>query len=93
MRYVQSRFGRLGERLRNELPLDGMPDSVMDLAHAVLPPDDSSLQWDTLRPAVDRAVSILHKLPVANEIIREGDADRFSERFAHEMPAHEAAST
>jgi len=218
VRYVQSRLGELGGRLRSELPLNGMPDSVMDLAHAVLPPDDSSLQWsppgggltedpqqtlealfsrlvtqyderpqqerrtdeevwrryrrtlesqhvlrhlqakriavdddevefryawrngvwhclepvsfdlscpdsirekahrwlgqlssvkdaadrfkvylllgepqsDALRPAFDRAVSILHKLPVDNEIIIESNADRFSERFAHEIQVHEA---
>jgi len=45
MRHVQSRFEEMGDRLQKELPLDGSPESVMTLAHAVLPPDDSSLQW------------------------------------------------
>ena len=45
MRYVQSRLEELGAGIRNELPLDGLPQSVMDIAHQILPPDDSSLQW------------------------------------------------
>lgn len=45
MRFVQSRFGELGEKLGGELSLEGLPESVMDLAHAILPADDSSLQW------------------------------------------------
>jgi len=45
MRFIQSRFEEIGGNLRQELPLNGLPGSVLDLAHAVLPPDDSSLQW------------------------------------------------
>ena len=45
MRYIQSRLEEKGDGIRNELSLDGLPDSVMQIAHAVLPPDDSSLQW------------------------------------------------
>ncbi len=217
MRYVQSRLEELGDGLRNELPLDGLPATVMDLVHTVLPPDDSSLQWsppggglaedlsltlealfdrlvtryderpqyerrsdeevwrkyrrnlenrhvlkhlqpkkiivqddelefryawrngvwhclepvsfdlssadsirekahrwlgqimsvkdaserfkvylllgepqhEPLRPAFERAVSILHKLPVESEVVREDRAAEFSERFASEIEAHE----
>jgi hypothetical protein len=44
MRYIQGEFERIGERLRDELPLE-RPGSVLDLARSVLPSDDSSLQW------------------------------------------------
>jgi hypothetical protein len=216
MRYVQSRLEELGDGIRSELPLEGLPQSVIEIAHQVLPPDDSSLQWspvggglsedpsltlemlydrlvnryderqqqerrsdeevwrkyrrnletrhvlghlqsktitvaddevdfryawrnsvwhclepvsfdlssgdsirekahrwlgqvssikdssdkfkvylllgepqlESLRPAFDKAVSILHKLPVENEIVREENAVAFSERFAHEIETH-----
>ena len=45
MRFVQSRIEEIGDGLKKELPLNGHPASVTDVAHAVLPPDDSSLQW------------------------------------------------
>src|SRR5260221_7418784 len=45
MRFVQSRIEEIGDSLKSELPLTGHPATVMDVAHAVLPPDDSSLQW------------------------------------------------
>ncbi len=218
MRFVQSRIEEIGDGLKKELPLNGHPATVMDVAHAVLPPDDSSLQWsppgsglsedlsqtleglferlviryderpqqdrrsdeevwrkyrrsledrhllkhlqpkkisvqddevefqyawkngvwhclepvsfdlssadsirekahkwlgqilsvkdarepfkvylllgepqqEALRPAFDKAVSILHRLPVASEVIREGNAREFSEQFAREIEAHEA---
>lgn len=218
MHYVQSRIEELGAELRDELLLDGLPASVMDLAQSVLPRDDSSLQWsppgsglsddpsrtleglfdrlvssyderpakerrtdeevwrkyrrslesrhvlkhlqphritvqddevefryawrngvwhclepvsldlssgdsirekahrwlgqimsvkdaadrfkvylllgepqqEGLRPAFDRAVSILHKLPVEKEIVREESATEFSERFAREVETHES---
>lgn len=45
MRFVQSRIEEIGDGLKKELPLNGHPATVMDVAHAVLPPDDRSLQW------------------------------------------------
>lgn len=45
MRYIESRIGELGERLRGELPLDPMPADAGMLARSVLPHDDSALQW------------------------------------------------
>jgi len=45
MRFIQSRVEEIGDGLKSELPLNGRPATVMDVAHAVLPPDDSSLQW------------------------------------------------
>ena len=47
-------------------------------------------QNEALRPAFERAVSILHKLPVENEVVREDHAAEFSERFAREIEAHAA---
>ena len=44
MCYIQARFDQLGERLVDELPFEPA-DSVLDLAHRILPDDDSSLQW------------------------------------------------
>lgn len=44
MRHVQGEFERLGERMREQLPLENA-QSVVDYARAVLPQDDSSLQW------------------------------------------------
>jgi hypothetical protein len=45
MRYIEARFEELGHALRNELPLNGMPSDIMEIARSILPPDDSSLQW------------------------------------------------
>jgi hypothetical protein len=45
MRFIQSRFEEMGTNLREELPLEQVPKSVIPLAHSVLPADDSSLQW------------------------------------------------
>jgi hypothetical protein len=47
-------------------------------------------QQEILKPAFDNAMSILRKVTVTNELIREGDAARFSERFAREIEAEEA---
>lgn len=44
MRYIQTNFEEQGERLESELPLTA-PSSVLEIAHTVLPKDDSSLQW------------------------------------------------
>jgi hypothetical protein len=45
MRFVQARVEEIGDGLKTELPLNGRPATVLDIAHAVVPPDDSSLQW------------------------------------------------
>lgn len=45
MRYIEARFEELGDKLRSELPLHGVPSDIMQIAKGVLPPDDSSLQW------------------------------------------------
>jgi hypothetical protein len=47
MRYIQSRFEETGDKLKSELPLDGRPKTVIDLAQRILPADESSLQWST----------------------------------------------
>jgi len=45
MRYVQTTFETLGDKLNEELPLEGRPANVMQIAVKVIPKDDSSLQW------------------------------------------------
>jgi len=45
MRFIQARFDEHAQKIKNELPLDGMPKNVLEIAQAILPPDDSSLQW------------------------------------------------
>ncbi len=45
MRYIEGRFDEIGDKLRNELPLHGVPSDIMEIARTILPPDDSSLQW------------------------------------------------
>jgi hypothetical protein len=47
MRFIQSRLEEMGDKIGNELPLEGLPESVMQIAHGVLPADDSSLQWSS----------------------------------------------
>jgi len=44
MRYIQARLEEQGERVSGELPL-ARPSNVLEFAQAILPRDDSSLQW------------------------------------------------
>lgn len=44
MRYIQSQFEQMGDRVHDQLKLDEA-NSVRDFAISVLPADDSSLQW------------------------------------------------
>jgi hypothetical protein len=44
MRYIQARLEEQGQRVAGELPLT-TPSGVLDFAQAILPRDDSSLQW------------------------------------------------
>ena len=46
-------------------------------------------QQPALRSAFDKAVSILRRLPVDSEVVREERAGEFSEQFAREIEAHE----
>lgn len=43
--FLQKQFDEQGKRLREELALDDRSDSIMPIAHGVLPADSSSLQW------------------------------------------------
>ncbi|HAS82866.1 MAG TPA: hypothetical protein DCS43_09410 [Verrucomicrobia bacterium] len=45
MRYIEARFDEIGDAMRSELPLNGMPADIMEIAKRILPPDDSALQW------------------------------------------------
>jgi alpha-amylase/alpha-mannosidase (GH57 family) len=45
MRFIQARFDEHAEKVRNELALEGLPKSVLEIATAILPADDSSMQW------------------------------------------------
>jgi len=44
MRYIEARFEEFGARIASELPLEAYK-TIESIAHRVLPPDDSSLQW------------------------------------------------
>ncbi|HEY0722177.1 MAG TPA: DUF3037 domain-containing protein [Gammaproteobacteria bacterium] len=46
MRHIQARFEEMGEQISSQLALERI-ESVEDLAHKILPSDDSSLQWST----------------------------------------------
>ena len=46
-------------------------------------------QIEKLKPAFEKALSILNKMPVETELVREGEAARFSERFASAVEAHQ----
>ena len=45
VRYIETRFEELGDRLKSELPLNALPADITEIARSILPPDDSSLQW------------------------------------------------
>lgn len=45
MSYIEVQVENFGARLKSELPLDSLPADAGALARAVLPHDDSSLQW------------------------------------------------
>ncbi len=83
MRFIQSCFEKMGDKLKNELPLDGKPSSALDLAHTILPADDSSLQWSpvgsgltddpsqTLEALFDRLVTRYDERPQAERRTNE----------------------
>ena len=74
MRFVQSRIEEIGDGLKQELPLNGQPATVMDVAHAVLPPDDSSLQWSP------PGSGLSENLPQTLESLFERLVNRYDER-------------
>ena len=45
-------------------------------------------QQGGLKSAFDSAVSILGKMPVQKEVVREDEAAEFSERFARAIESH-----
>jgi hypothetical protein len=48
-------------------------------------------QIEKLKPAFEKALSILNKMPVEKELIREGEAARFSDQFASAVEAHQTS--
>jgi hypothetical protein len=83
MRFVQSRIEEIGDGLARELPLNGLPASVMDIAHAVLPPDDSSLQWSP------PGGGLADDLPVTLESLYDRLVTRYDERPQQERRSDE----
>ncbi len=59
MHHIEEAFKKQGELLSKELLFES-PDSVLDLAHRILPADDSSLQWSPV--GVGRAGDPVHVL-------------------------------
>ncbi|HOO44666.1 MAG TPA: DUF3037 domain-containing protein [Deltaproteobacteria bacterium] len=45
MRYIETRFEKFGENLKNTLPIFEDPADILQIANSILTPDDSSLQW------------------------------------------------
>src|SRR5260221_634055 len=45
VRFIQARFEEHAAKFSAELPLAGQPKTIMEIAHGILPADDSSLQW------------------------------------------------
>ena len=63
MRYVQSTFETIGDKLRNELSLEVRPQNVMEVALKVVPMDDSSLQWSPMGSGItDNPSAVLEKI-------------------------------
>jgi hypothetical protein len=95
VKYIETRFEEIGDKLRSELPLHGIPKNIVEIAKSILPQDDSSLQWSeagggqTLRSAYTKAENILNKMPVEKEFVRERDVEKFSEALASEIAAHD----
>jgi hypothetical protein len=50
-------------------------------------------QTERLKPAFEKALSILGKMPVEKELIREADAAWFSEQLANSLAARQTPST
>ncbi len=48
-------------------------------------------QQESLRPAFDRAITILRKLPVENQLVTEAEAGDFTNHLALQMEAHDPA--
>jgi len=49
IRYVEARLEEEGERMANELPLEALPASVLNITGKILPPDDTALQFSPER--------------------------------------------
>ncbi len=82
MRHVTHSFERFQQELRNQLPLRGNQGGVLGYAHAVLGPDDSSLQWSSMGAGVtsDAEATLDHlyrRFVLANE--RQGTVHRRQE--------------
>jgi len=58
MRYIQSSFEAIGDRVAQELPLIGKAKNVMEIAISVLPRDDSSLQWSEMGSGLTESPSV-----------------------------------
>ena len=48
IRHLQTRFDELAGRVREEMDIGQMPGNALELAHAVIAPDDSSFQWSPM---------------------------------------------
>lgn len=83
MRHIQSRFEEQGDALQNELPLAGLPASVMQIAHGILPADDSSLQWSPM------GSGLAEDLPGTLESIFTRMVTRYDERPQQERRTDE----
>jgi len=60
---IETSFDRVARTIADELPLEKLPESVGQLAAAILPADDSSLQWSQVSSGVtDDPSAMLERL-------------------------------
>jgi hypothetical protein len=85
MRFIQSRFEEMGTNLREELPLEEVPKSVMPLAHSVLPADDSALQWSEPGGGITEDPSATLEAVYARMVTRYDEAPQYERRSDDEV--------
>lgn len=93
MRHITHSFERFRQELRDQLPLRDARSGVMSFAHAVLGPDDSSLQWSPMGSGISsdpaRTLEQLYERFVTahdnkGHVHRRQDEDVWR-HFSHEM--------
>lgn len=85
MRFIQSRFEEMGTNLRQGLPFEKTPASVMPLAHSVLPPDDSSLQWSEPGSGITEDPSATLESIYARMVTRYDETPQYERRSDGEI--------
>lgn len=85
MRYIQSEFERIGDRIAEELPLNGKAKNVMEIALSILPRDDSSLQWSEMGSGLTENPSLTLDKIYSRMVERYEQAPRATGRTEEEV--------